>query len=370
MAEKLREMIEDDLGMKLITIHEHPNADIPWKLDTVYKHLSEADIIILPANFRRQPCKSNNRLTQAMALGKPVICEPMPSYLPIVKNLENAIILKSGSDTEWRNALKLLRDNENLRVKLAKNALETSKSYTLDEISKQWVSALEVLSKSSNSKTDIDVIIPTKNNPIVKKNILFYFLMIPCILVLLVMRSRTAMLGLALLFIIFIFYYTSNVKSKMTYLFIAIIAIILSMETIYNVFFLNYDTSSVDSVTAGRTDVYMEALKVIDRYPLTGRLFTNIEITQNSISEQIHNYLLSIYFELGVFSFGFLIIYFSVLFYSAWRVFKYKLISNLLILLLFFVSLSEYTFPYAPGTTTFLPFFLLGYEILKPIRNE
>ena len=164
MAEKLREMIEDDLGMKLITIHEHPNADIPWKLDTVYKHLSEADIIILPANFRRQPCESNTRLTQAMALSKPVICEPMPSYLPIVKNLENAIILKSGSDTEWRNALKLLRDNENLRVKLSKNALETSKSYTLDEISKQWVSALEVLSKSSNSKTDIDVIIPTKNN--------------------------------------------------------------------------------------------------------------------------------------------------------------------------------------------------------------
>lgn len=69
--------------------------------------------------------------------------------------------------------------------------------------------------------------------------------------------------------------------------------------------FLNFDTSSADSVTAGRTDVYMEALKVIDRYPLTGRLFTNIEITQNSISEQIHNYLLSIYFELGVFSFGF-----------------------------------------------------------------
>ena len=214
------------------------------------------------------------------------------------------------------------------------------------------------------------LLIPTKNNPIVKKNILFYFLMIPCILVLLVMRTRTAMLGLALLFIIFIFYYTSNVKSKMTYLFIAIIAIMLSIETIYNAFFLNFDTSSADSVTAGRTDVYMEALKVIDRYPLTGRLFTNIEITQNSISEQIHNYLLSIYFELGVFSFGFLIIYFSVLFYSAWRVFKYKLISNLLILLLFFVSLSEYTFPYAPGTTTFLPFFLLGYEILKPIRNE
>lgn len=166
MAEKLREMIEDDLCMNLVTIHEHPNANIPWKLDTVLKHLKDADIIILPANYKRQPCKSNNRLTQSMALGKPIICEPMPAYVPIVKNFENAIILKDNSDLEWRNALRLLRDDENLRVKLSKNALETSKNYSLDAISEHWVNALISLDKKGSDKPskDIDVIIPTKNN--------------------------------------------------------------------------------------------------------------------------------------------------------------------------------------------------------------
>lgn len=165
MAEKLRDLIELDLGMKLITIHEHPNADIPWRLDTVYKHLKEADIIILPANYRRQPCKSNNRLTQSMSLGKPVICEPMPSYVPIVKNFENAIILKEGSNLEWYNALRVLRDDENLRRKLAKNALETSKNYTLEVICDHWVNTLISLDKKDTVLSkEIDVIIPTKNN--------------------------------------------------------------------------------------------------------------------------------------------------------------------------------------------------------------
>jgi len=164
MAERLRGIIEDDLGMKLITLHEHPNADIPWKLATVLDHLKEADIIILPANYKRQPCKSNNRLTQAMALGKPVICEPMPSYVPIVKNFENAIILKEGSDLEWMNALRLLRDDANLRKKLSDNALETSKSYTLENISRHWINALNSLSSDSESASEIDVVIPTKNN--------------------------------------------------------------------------------------------------------------------------------------------------------------------------------------------------------------
>ena len=163
IAEKLRYIIEDKLGMKLVTIHEHPNADIVWNLDTIYKHLQEADIIIVPANYRRQPCKSNNRLTQAMALKKPVICEPMPSYLPIVTNYENAIILMEGTDSEWYYALKHLRDNPDLRKKMSEKAYETSKKYSSESMCNKWVNLL-ISIDSKRGKTDLDVVIPTKNN--------------------------------------------------------------------------------------------------------------------------------------------------------------------------------------------------------------
>lgn len=164
-AEKFRELIEDELGMKLVTIHEHPNANVQWNLATIFEELKKADIIILPNSYKRQACKSNNKLTQAMALGKPVICDPMPSYIPIVKNLENAIITTEGAEAEYRTWLKFLRDNEKERIEMGKKALETAKKYTQEEMSVSWVNALSKLPKKyKNKEKDIDVIIPTKNN--------------------------------------------------------------------------------------------------------------------------------------------------------------------------------------------------------------
>ena len=160
-AEKFRYMIEDELEMKLITIHEHPNADIKWDLNTVYEELKNADIILVPSNFKRQPCKSNNRLTQAMALGKPVVCDPLPAYREIVKNGENGFITEGGLDAEWRKYLLKLRDDSTLRKKLSANGYNTAKKYSLENISKQWVDLFLSLEKKEEY---IDVIIPTKNN--------------------------------------------------------------------------------------------------------------------------------------------------------------------------------------------------------------
>lgn len=171
MAERLRHTIEDKLDMKLVTIHEHPDADIPWSLDTVYRELEKSDIIIVPSNYTRQPCKSNNRLTQAMAIGKPVVCDCMPSYIPIVKNLHNAIMLKNSSLDEWEFALSLLKEDKDLRGKLGTNALKTAKEYSIDRMADKWIINLNnILSNKKFHKTNVDVIIPTKKNiPIIKE---------------------------------------------------------------------------------------------------------------------------------------------------------------------------------------------------------
>lgn len=164
LAEKLRYMIEDDLRMKLITIHEHPNADIPWSLDTVYQELSKADIIIVPANFKRQPCKSNNRLTQAMAFKKPVICDPLPAYLEIVENGVNAFITSEGNDLEWYSYLKTLRDDSDLRDLMGKAALKTARKYSIEAMTLKWLDMLSSFD-SEVKENGIDVIIPTRDNP-------------------------------------------------------------------------------------------------------------------------------------------------------------------------------------------------------------
>ena len=163
MADKLRNLIEDELGMQLFTIHEHPNADIKWNLDTVYEELKKADIIIVPANYKRQPCKSNNKLTQAMALAKPTVCSPLPAYQDIVRHGINSFILLNDSEEEWRKYLTILRDNPDVRQKMGIEALKTARNYTQEATAESWLKALSQIEKKADGA--IDVVIPTKNNP-------------------------------------------------------------------------------------------------------------------------------------------------------------------------------------------------------------
>jgi len=164
MAEKLRNLIEDELGMQLVTIHEHPNADVKWNLETVFEELKKADIIIVSANYKRQPCKSNNKLTQAMALGKPIVCSPLPAYQDIVKHGINSFILLNDSEEEWRKYLTILRDNPDVRQKMGVEALKTARNYTQEVAAESWLKALSQIEKKVDPKA-IDVIIPTKGNP-------------------------------------------------------------------------------------------------------------------------------------------------------------------------------------------------------------
>jgi len=156
LAEELRFLIEQELQMKLYTIHEWDNADIKWNRITWLNHLKQADIIICPANYKIQPAKSANRVTQALSLGKPVIASPMDSYLRVLQK-HPASFLIADTKEEWKEKLTVLRDSEQLRIDLSKKALIAAKDYSIDVITDKWLDALKVNEK-------VDIIIPTYKN--------------------------------------------------------------------------------------------------------------------------------------------------------------------------------------------------------------
>ena len=153
-AEELRPIIEE-LGMELKTISEWEDSDIKFERETWINHLRNADIIILPTDYEKWPGKSNNKLTQAMALEKPVIASSLPAYERIYKEHENSFLI--ANKDEWKEKLEFLRDNEEARKELAKNALEASKEFSIDSIGNQWIELFDKLEK-------VDIIIPTYNN--------------------------------------------------------------------------------------------------------------------------------------------------------------------------------------------------------------
>lgn len=155
LAEELRPVI-NELGMSLTCIHEWDNADIKWQLDTWLSELRKADIIIIPAFYQRQPSKSANRLSQSLALGKPVICSPLDAYLQVAKKHPDSFLIATTPE-EWKEKLIQLRDDHELRDRLSQKALEAAKDYSIDAIGEKWISVL-----TSNDITDI--IIPTRHN--------------------------------------------------------------------------------------------------------------------------------------------------------------------------------------------------------------
>lgn len=155
-AEELRPIIEE-LGMELFTIHEHDNADIKWEKDTWYEHLKKAAIIIAPADYKKQPAKSANRLTQAMSMGKAVVCSPLPAYLEVAKKHPGSFLI-ADTPEDWKSKLSLLKNTPSFYDELCKRALEASKDYSIDVMGEKWVDVL------SEERDSVDIIIPTYKN--------------------------------------------------------------------------------------------------------------------------------------------------------------------------------------------------------------
>lgn len=139
-AKELKPIIEE-LGMELVIISEHAEADIMWRRDTYLKEMSNFDIIICPQNVKTQPAKSCVKVITAMSLGKPIICSPLPAYLEVIKEGENGLI--ANNLQEWKEKLTLLRDDKILRNKLSKAASITSKAFSPLAIAKKWKLLLE-----------------------------------------------------------------------------------------------------------------------------------------------------------------------------------------------------------------------------------
>ena len=163
MAEDLRPVIEE-LGMILTTIHEHDNADIKWDRYTWLDHLKKADIIISPANYKKQPAKSANRLVQALSIGKPVICSPLPAYLDVAKKYPGSFLI-ADTPEEWKECLALLKNTPSFREHLNKRALIAAQDYSIDAIGNKWLKLLEEIKPMTEEiKDTVDIIIPTYNN--------------------------------------------------------------------------------------------------------------------------------------------------------------------------------------------------------------
>jgi hypothetical protein len=102
-AERLRPLIEE-LGMELICINEKSTPS--YNRLTILDEIRKANIVICPCDVKLHPAKSNNKVTQALSCGVPVIASPLQAYLEI----EDPNLYIAHDDDEWRLYLRKVKD--------------------------------------------------------------------------------------------------------------------------------------------------------------------------------------------------------------------------------------------------------------------
>lgn len=193
---------------------------------------------------------------------------------------------------------------------------------------------------------------------------------------LLTMRARLATLGLVLFICLMLV--RSNFKIKAVHfvgiaIFIGVIAIVAGSsieQFVYDSFFQNKD----NDLTSGRTDLNKAAFNVILESPLLGTLRGDYIIDD---TYQVHNFLLNTISHYGlIFSIPWIVIYIKLGLASLISAFKYSipsngisLLSNILILYMLWESLGEYTYPFGPGTITFIPYLLWGWSSMRALGD-
>jgi hypothetical protein len=144
-ANEMRSLVEG-LGYEYITISKDPSANRQWSLDTIWTDLLEMDIILIPYLGKLpdyEKAKGNNRLTQSMVLGLPVIASPIPVYLGIISPGRNGFISFNNDAKDFENYLKVLKNWE-VRKKIGENARkDVVDRFSIDTIGNIWKEVLK-----------------------------------------------------------------------------------------------------------------------------------------------------------------------------------------------------------------------------------
>lgn len=103
--------------------------------------LSAIDVFLLPSY--EEGCST--ALLEAMASGKAIVSSNIPGVWDIVKNGEEAILVDPNSASELKEAILLLYDRSDLRVKLGNKAKEKAEFYDVEESWKRVLTIYEEL---------------------------------------------------------------------------------------------------------------------------------------------------------------------------------------------------------------------------------
>lgn len=107
----------------------------------VARLLSVMDIFVFPSRSEGSPIA----VLEAMAAGKAIVASDIPAIREILRHGEEAVLVDPYNMVELKQAILLLYNDQNLRVKLGRKAKEKAKLYDADRIYRRILEVYEEL---------------------------------------------------------------------------------------------------------------------------------------------------------------------------------------------------------------------------------
>lgn len=143
-------------SIEVVTIGQGDWATFQWSMATVYQHILDCDVAIIPMpEAEWASTKSTNRLTQFMALGMPTIASPIDSYRRSFA--AGAPVLLASNLDEFVEHVENLR-SPTVRETLGKAARKFAwQHYAPDTLGPLWLSEVERVLRSPGAIHGINV---------------------------------------------------------------------------------------------------------------------------------------------------------------------------------------------------------------------
>lgn len=115
------------------------NIKLPGEVQSPEEELKKAEIFVLTSNFEGTP----NQLLPAMSMGATCICTDCGNAKSFIENGVNGVMIPKNDPKTLSEALCYFAENEDMRIKLGKEAFKINEWCVSDKIIPQWVEAIE-----------------------------------------------------------------------------------------------------------------------------------------------------------------------------------------------------------------------------------
>lgn len=131
MREPLQRLIED-LGLKEV-------VTLAGRTNDLWNKIASAECFLLTSEYEGM----SNALIEAMCLGLPVISTRVAGATEMIKDGLNGFLIEIKDSNLLENRMTCLADDEELRLKMGREAEKVIELLSVEQISKQWVDYLK-----------------------------------------------------------------------------------------------------------------------------------------------------------------------------------------------------------------------------------